>query len=511
MTNTATGRATGTAASNAAASTWANPATSAGTAGRLSLASLDGVVHLVGIGGIGVSAVARLLLARGVQVRGSDVRASQLTEMLVALGADVRIGHHADHLDGVALVVRSTAIPATNPELIAAALRGVPVIHRSEVLGMLLDDRDSVGVIGTHGKGTTAGAIAWLLDAAGWAPGYIIGGLLENWRDNARDGATWMVAEVDESDGSLVNTRPTVAILNNLELDHLNYYKDWAQLEETVERFFLANDRLKIAVFNAGDEGARSMAALVGPALRARGVRVVTFGFVDDADVRGVELSHERMRGRFEVRIGGPLAAQNGDAVDAGVFEIALPGAYNASNLLGAVAVAFAVGVPWPVIAAATPTYRGLENRFTLVEAAGIEVVKDYISHPTGIRRVLEAAAAQAEGELVAVFKPYRFTMIHYLQDDYAEAFAKADRVVVTELYTAGEVPIPGVDTEMLCGRIRERTADVVYVHALADIPGHLEATTTAPATVLFFGGDDLFQMADRWIATRLAAASLGK
>jgi UDP-N-acetylmuramate--alanine ligase len=490
-------------AARAAPAAAPQPSATAPAATRLTLDALDGVVHLVGIGGIGVSAVARLLLARGVAVRGSDVRASQLTEMLQTLGADVRVGHSADHLDGVAMVVRSTAIPATNVELVAAAARGIPIVHRSEVLGMLLDDRESVGVIGTHGKGTTSGAVAWLLDAAGLAPGYIIGGLLENWRDNARDGARWMVAEVDESDGSLVNTRPTIALLNNLELDHLNYYKDWAQLAATIERFFLANERLRTAIFNVADEGARAMAERVGPALRARGVAVITFGFAAGADVQGVELQHERMRGRFEV-----LERSEAGVVDLGAVEISLPGAYNASNVLGAIAVARAAGVAWDVIARAAPAYRGLENRFTLVEAAGIEIVKDYISHPTGIRRVLEAAAAQAEGELVAVFKPYRFTMIHYLQDDYALAFEKADRVIVTELYTAGEVPIPGVDTELLCRRIRERAREVSYVHELEAIPGHLEATTAAPATVLFFGGDDLFRMADAWAARRLSAGA---
>lgn len=463
-----------------------------------------GVVHLIGIGGIGVSAVARLLLARGVQVRGSDVRASQLTAMLQRLGADVRIGHDAAHLDGVAVVVVSTAIPAGNVELVAARGRGIPIIHRSEVLGALLEDRDSVGVIGTHGKGTTSGAIAWLLDAAGLAPGYIIGGLLENWRDNARDGAKWMIAEVDESDGSLVNSRPTVALLNNLELDHLNYYKDWAQLQQTVERFFVDNERLEVAVFNHDDEGARQICGAVGPTLRARGVRVVTFGFEPGADVQGADLRGKRMRGSFDVIAADERPFADGDQRAA--VEIGLPGAYNASNVLGAIAVALAVSVPMATIAAAAPQYRGLENRFTLVEAAGIEIVKDYISHPTGIRRVLEAAAAQADGEVVAVFKPYRFTMIHYLQDDYAAAFAKADRVIVTELYTAGEVPIPGTDTEMLCRRIRERCADVCYVHALDSIPAHLEASTQAPATVLFFGGDDLFAMADRWAQARLGA-----
>ncbi len=462
-------------------------------------ASITGTWHLIGVGGIGVSAVARLLHSRGATVQGSDVRESQLTLALRDLGVTVHIGHDAQHLIGVDTVVVSTAIPETNPELVAARAQHLKIVHRSEVLGRLLEDRHSVGVIGTHGKGTVSGATTWLLDAGGYAPGYIIGGLLLNYDNNARDGATWMVAEVDESDGSLINSHPTVAILNNLELDHLNYYKDWDQLERLVLSFFRDNPRLELAVLNLDDVGARRIYDQLGD-LRERGVRVVGFGFEsEDAVYRGVNLNNGRMRGAFDLvhQEQGPL----------GPIEIGLPGAYNSANLLGAIAIALEVGVPFETVQQAAPTYLGLENRFTLVHADGVEVVKDYISHPTGIRRVLKAARAQAEGEVVAVFKPYRFTMIHYLQDDYAEAFQDADRVVITELYTAGEVPIAGTDTDLLCRRIRERCAEVTYVHDLHSIPAWLQTHVVAPATVLFFGGDDLFEVADAYVAQRGGAA----
>ncbi|MSP92974.1 MAG: UDP-N-acetylmuramate--L-alanine ligase [Myxococcales bacterium] len=479
----------------------------------------DGTWHLLGIGGIGVSGVARLLHARGLTVQGSDVRESQLTRQLRALGIRVFIGHDPRHLDGVDTVVVSTAIPASNPELVAAHSRGLRILHRSEALGALLDDRRAIGVIGTHGKGTVSAAIAWLLDQAGWEPGYVIGGLLENWGDNARDGgrgpdgARWLVAEVDESDGSLVNSQPEIAVLNNLELDHLHYYPAWPKLEAAVLAFFDGNPRLQIAVLNSDDAGVRRiLARLDGLRYHVRaavdaphpaGVRLVTFGFEDGlADVRGTNLRCQRMAARFGVEMRGP----DGTHVALGEVEVRLPGRYNASNVLGAIATALAAGVPWLRVQAAVPGYRGLENRFTLVDAAGVEVVKDYISHPTGIKRVLEAARSQAEGSVVAVFKPYRFTMIHYLQDDYREAFRDADRVVVTELYTAGEVPIPGIDTDFLCRKIRETGRDVHYVHDLADIAPWLQREVHAPATVLFFGGDDLFQVADRYVALRRGA-----
>ncbi len=464
--------------------------------------------HLIGIGGIGVSAVARLLHARGARVQGSDVRESQITEALRVLGITVAIGHAVTNLGDADVVVHSTAIPETNAELVAARERDMVVVHRSQILGALMDDRRSVAVIGTHGKGTVSGAITWLLDAGGLAPGYVIGGLLENYGDNARDGDTWLVAEVDESDGSLVNTRPRVALLNNLELDHLNYYSDWPALETAVVRFFEDNPNLEMAVFNIDDDGARRILDRVGHlAKREPPVRLLTFGFNDaHADYRGTALLTARMRGNFGVEV----ARQDGHRDVLGAVAMSLPGAYNAANMLGAIATCHSLGVAFEAIAQALPDYKGLENRFTLVDADGIEVVKDYISHPTGIRRVLQAASGQADGPVVAVFKPYRFTMIHYLQDDYSRAFADADAVVVTELYTAGEVPIPGVDTDLLCRRIGERCDDVQYVHELDDIADHLQARFQAPATVLFFGGDDLFQVADAYIDARNAAALQG-
>ena len=474
-----------------------------------------GTYHLIGIGGIGVSGVARLLHARGLDVQGSDVRESQLTLALRELGIRVTIGHDANNLGSADTVVISTAIPATNPEFVAAQQRGLRVLHRSEALGALLEDRRGIGIIGTHGKGTVSAAITWLLDQGGLQPGYVIGGLLQNYGDNANDGKAlpngdrWLVAEVDESDGSLVNSHPEVAVLNNLELDHLHYYPEWPKLEAAVLRFFHENAKLRVAVLNADDAGVEKI--LVKLQL-PENARLVTFGFDPPdrpdhqgealrqrpVDVRGTHLQTGRMKASFDVSV-----REGADYRQLGRVEVSLPGKYNASNVLAAIATALAVEVPFEQIQRATPLYQGLENRFTLVDAAGVEVVKDYISHPTGIKRVLEAARSQAEGPVVAVFKPYRFTMIHYLQDDYREAFRDADRVVVTELYTAGEVPIPGIDTDFLCAKIREVVPDVTYVHDLADIAPWLQREVQAPATVLFFGGDDLFRVADAYVALR--------
>ena len=446
-------------------------------------------VHLIGIGGIGVSGVARALLALGHDVSGSDVRESQLTTWLRQDGARVTIGHAAANIAGADVVVHSTAIPDTNPELVAARAEGVSVRHRSELLGELLDLRPvAVGVVGTHGKGTVSSAITWILEAAGRAPSYIIGGLLENFgKQNARWTASdVVVAEVDESDGSLTNVHPTVVVVNNLEADHLNYYESLAHVQDTVVAALNANPRLERVLVNGDDAGARAIIPrLVAP--------VTTFGRERaDVDVRAADASASIRGGRFTLTVAGePL----------GEVALTQPGLYNVDNAVAAAAAALHLGAPFEAIARALGSFAGLENRFTVVHAAGgRRIVKDYISHPTGIRRVLQAAASDG-GRITAVFKPYRFTMINYLQDDYAEAFHDASHTVITELYTAGEVPIPGIDTAYLCDKIRSRGPAVTYIPEMDDILPFLHRTVGADEQVIFFGGDDLFRLADRYAA----------
>jgi UDP-N-acetylmuramate--alanine ligase len=443
-------------------------------------------IHLIGIGGIGVSGVARALMAMGYQVSGSDVRESQLTLALRAEGATVHIGHSPDNLADTQLVVRSTAIPESNPELVAAHQRGIQVAHRAELLDAVLAAHElSVGVVGTHGKGTVSSAITWILEAAGRQPGFIIGGLLENFtpRINARlTDRKLCVAEVDESDGSLRHVHPDVIVINNLEADHLNYYDDLAHIQDTVVEALNANQRLRRVLINADCPGAM---ALVGRLTAP----VTTFGRVNDADIRARSVAVAAMGSAFE------LWRQERRLAD---VRLQLPGLYNVDNATAAAAAALVLEVPLEAIIAGLAGFLGLENRFTVVDVGRRRIIKDYISHPTGIRRVLEAAKPDGR-PITAVFKPYRFTMINYLQEDYAEAFHDADHTVITELYTAGEVPIAGIDTEFLCDKIRSRGPTVTFVRQMDDIVPLLHERVGPAEQVIFFGGDDLFQLADRY------------
>ncbi len=459
---------------------------------------LDGVgrVHLIGIGGIGVSGVARALMALGYEVTGSDVRQSQLTEALASEGAKVTIGHDARLIDGADLVVYSTAVPETNPELVAAREQGIPVRHRAEVLGAVLARHAvAVGVIGTHGKGTVSSGIAWLLEQGGQNPAFIIGGMLHDFgRLNARlnDGHL-IVAEVDESDGSLKHVHPTLVVLNNLEADHLNYYDSLEHIQDTVVAALADNPRLEHAVVNHDDPGARAL-------IERLKVPVTTFGREAGADVQARDIALEPMRSSFTLWVRGEAR---------GRIEVALPGLYNLDNALAAIAAGLHLGVALSAMQRAYASFHGLENRFTVVEAGGRRVIKDYISHPTGIRRVLEAASADGR-RLTAVFKPYRFTMIHYLQEDYAEAFHDASETVITELYTAGELAIPGIDTEYLCAKIRSRGPKVTYIQDMDAIVDYLHAEVRDGEQVVFFGGDDLFRLADRYTDELRARAAEG-
>jgi len=442
-------------------------------------------VHLLGIGGIGVSAVARLLLGRGVQVSGSDVRESSITRALRQQGATVHIGHREQNLEGADLVVVSTAIPESNPELLAARRLGLPVVHRSVVLGALMEGRQSIGVTGTNGKGSVSAMTAYLLDRGGLRPSFAIGAMLLDYGTNAREtGAPHLVCELDESDGSCANTRPRRLVVNNLEADHLNHYKDLQGLLDHFSRWLACPDSPPLLHVPADDANCREV-------LRRSGRGAVTFG-QDRADYRMTDLRLEGLGSRF--RLAGPGG-------DLGEFRVSLPGAHNARNALAALSVALEEGVPPEVLREALPAFRGLENRFTLVPAGPCLLVKDYISHPSGIRSVLQGARVFAPGRLLAVFKPYRFTMIHYLGDEYREAFSGADLVLVTELYTAGEVPIPGVDAPWLVRKIGESGREVLFVPDEEDLLPRLRSLLRPDDTVIFFGGDDLFARADRLAA----------
>jgi UDP-N-acetylmuramate--alanine ligase len=449
--------------------------------------------HLLGIGGIGVSALARMLRDGGLPVSGCDVRSSSITEALEKEGIPVQIGHSAAHVQTSDVLVYSTAVPHGNPELAAAQEAGKRVLHRSHLLSLLVDTRRTIGVTGTNGKGTVTSMITWILETAGLAPSYYVGAMCPNLGTNARyRDSRFMVAELDESDGSLTNIHPVMALLNNLEMDHLNYYTSIEHAVETLTRFFNGLPPGATGFFNADCAGAAQVLSCVP------NLRTVTFGQSPNAMYRYEPLGFSSRDSCFRVVRG------DGAGADPGEFCLQVPGSYNIENAAGAVAVACELGVPAGVVRSALASYQGLENRYTVVAAGACTVVKDYISHPTGIRKVLATARLGNPGRLIAVFKPYRYTMVRYHGKNYAAAFALADETVVTDMWPGGEEPIPGVDTGWLVDQMRGNGCSVSHVADMKDIVGHLASVARPGDWFLFFGGQDLFELADS-LAGRLA------
>lgn len=446
-------------------------------------------VHFVGIGGIGVSAVARVLHAQGVCVQGSDVRESQLTESLRALGIEIKIGHAPENILGAGVVVHSTAVPVDNVERVAARDTGVREAHRSEMLGRCLEGRESVGVTGTHGKGTVSAMITHCLASAGRDPTFIIGGLLNNYGTNARAGTgAYAVAEVDESDRSHLNLKPHHVVVNNLEVDHLNFYDGLDDIIETMSAFVTDNDQLRTLAVNWDDAGARALAEKVGRP-------VLTYGHSVGLDYSARDVEDLGDRVRFTAWRGGSRL---------GEVTLNLPGSYNAGNAAGAMAIAMeALDLSFEQVRRALETYAGLENRFTVKRAGGVTIVKDYISHPTGMRKVLRSARKMPHTRIWCVFKPYRFTLMRYHGDEYAEVFSEADEVVITTMYAAEERPLDGIDTPWFVELLRAAGASVHHVPENPDVVPFLDAQVRAGDMVLFFGGDDFFQMADGWADAR--------
>ncbi len=448
--------------------------------------SPDATYHFIGIGGIGVSAVARVLHQQGVSVRGSDVRESQLTEGLRALGIPVVIGHAPENVDGADVVVHSTAVPADNIERVAARARGIPEAHRSDTLALCLAGRESVGVTGTHGKGTVSAMITHALLTAELDPTFVIGGLLNNYGLNARAGqGAHAVAEVDESDKSHLNLHPHHVVVNNLEVDHLNFYKGLDDIVGTMAAFVQGNPQLKTLALNWDDAGVRALAERIDRPY-------LTYGTGDGPlDFAARDVVDEGDKVRF--------VAWRGDT-RLGEITLPIPGNYNADNAAGALAITIgALGLDFATVKAALESYQGLENRFTVRRAGDVVLVKDYLSHPTGMRRVLQSARRMPHNKVWCVFKPYRFTLMRYHGEEYAEAFTGCDEVIITTMYAAEERPIDGIDTPWFVDVLRKGGNSVHFVPENPDVVPYLEARVGPGDLIIFFGGDDFFRMADAW------------
>lgn len=458
-------------------------------------------VHFIGIGGYGMSGLARVLLAAGARVSGSDVRASDRTRWLETCGARVHIGHDARHVDGADLVVYNTDVPGDNVELQAARRAGLPVWHRSQVLAALLNGRRGIAVTGSHGKTTTTAMTGLVLVAGGLDPTVLVGGEVPEFGTaTARiGGGEWLVAEACESDGTFLRYRPEVAVVTNVEPEHLDHYEgDFARLLDAFARF-LEGVRPGGFIVACGDHPA---VGEVLDRLEPGDRRVIRYGVEAsgcDLVARDIEAGPERTRFTAWYR-GRPL----------GEVNLVVPGQHNVLNALAALAVGLELGVPFEEAAAALAGFRGAKRRFqVLYDRDGILVVDDYAHHPTEIRATLRAARQRRApgGRIIAVFQPQRYSRTRLLMDEFARAFGDADLVILTEIYAPpGERPIPGVSSAVLAERIAAQDGRPVRLMGdREELIEHLLATVRPGDVVLLMGAGDIW-MAARELARRLQA-----
>ena len=467
-----------------------------------------GTIHFVGIGGIGMSGIAEVMKNLGYRVQGSDVAEGYVVQGLRDKGIPVAIGHAAANLGDAAVVVTSTAIVRSNPEVEAALERRIPVVRRAEMLAELMRLKSTVAVAGTHGKTTTTSMIAALLDAGGVDPTVINGGIINSYGSNARLGASdWMVVEADESDGSFLRLDGTVAVVTNIDPEHLDHYGSFEAVKDAFVEF----------VENVPFYGAALLCLdhpeVQGILPRLRDRRIVTYGFSAQADVRGVNVQPVPGGNRFEALI----RARDGSVRSIEGIELPMPGRHNVQNALAAIGVALELGIDDATIQRGFHAFGGVKRRFTKVGEVPVDggvaiVIDDYAHHPVEIRAVLSAATEGARGRVIAVVQPHRYTRLRDLMADFQASFNEADMVFVAPVYAAGEAPIEGVDAAALTAGLKQRghraAQEVAGADALAQaLAGELRAGDQ----VVCLGAGDITKwaagLADALAATRMVPA----
>ena len=406
-----------------------------------------GPVHFIGIGGIGMSGIAEIMIRIGYTVQGSDARASANTERLAKIGAKIFIGHDAAHVEGASAVVYSTAVKPDNPEMVAGRERRLPLVRRAEMLAELMRLQFSVAVGGTHGKTTTTSMVAAILDAGGLDPTVVNGGIISDYGTNAKVGeGDWIVVEADESDGTFLRLRATVAVVTNIDPEHLDHYGEFDAVKKAFREFVENIPFYGFAAVCIDDPDVQAMAAQV------ENRRLITYGVNPQAEVRALNVTMGPEGARYDVVITAPDGAQT----TLGRMTLPMAGLHNVQNSLAAIAVARELGVSERAIRTGLAKFGGVKRRFTHVGvAAGVRIIDDYGHHPVEIAAVLKAARAVATGRVVAVFQPHRYSRVKDLFEEFCRCFNDADTVIVADVYAAGEAPLEGVSRETIVSGLR--------------------------------------------------------
>lgn len=443
-------------------------------------------IHFVGIGGIGMSGIAELLLNLGYRVSGSDLRETEITRRLVELGAEVHVGHDGEHVKGADVVVLSSAISEDNPEARAArSMVKVPVIRRAEMLAELMRLKYAVLVAGAHGKTTTTSMVSTVLARGGLDPTVVIGGRLNAWGTNAKLGSgDFMVAEADESDGTFLLLPPTIAVVTNIDLEHMDFYRDLEHIQRTFLEFINRIPFYGQAVLCLEDENIQSILPLISK-------RYVTYGLSSQADFQAREVRSHGLATSYR-------AFHQGEEL--GEIELPIPGRHNVLNSLAAVAVARELDMDWPSIQAGLRDMTGVQRRFQIKgELGGVLVLDDYGHHPTEIRNVLETLAnCFPDRRRIVVFQPHRYTRTQALMDQFSRCFYHSDLLLLTEIYAASERPIPGITGARLAEQVAAHGHHDLEFHAtFEELSRRLQATVRPGDVVITLGAGNVWRIGE--------------
>ena len=460
-----------------------------------------GTIHFIGIGGIGMSGIAEVMANLGFTVQGSDSAEGYVIAGLREKGIKVFIGQDADNVADAAVVVTSTAIKRDNPEVVAAQAKRIPIVRRAEMLAELMRLKSCVAVAGTHGKTTTTSMVAALLDAGGLDPTVINGGIINTYGSNARLGeGEWMVVEADESDGSFLRLGGTIGIVTNIDPEHLDHWGDFDKVREGFRQFVNAVPFYGAGILCIDHPEVQALIPRVGDR------RIITYGFSATADIRGDSVTPVPGGNRFNVIV----RTRDGERTIADLM-LPMPGRHNVQNALSAVAVAIELGISDDAIRTGFARFGGVKRRFTKVgEIGGVTIIDDYGHHPVEIRAVLAAAREGAQGRVLAVVQPHRFTRLRDLMADFQAAFNDADGVYVAPVYAAGETPIDGVDAAALAaGLLAAGHRSAVTVAGADDLAHQLAVDLRAGDMVVCLGAGDITKWA-AGLADAIAAARAG-
>jgi UDP-N-acetylmuramate--alanine ligase len=437
-------------------------------------------MHFIGIGGAGMSAIAEILISLGYKISGSDIQKSAVTERLTSLGVKIFIGHNPANIKDYDVVVTSSAIGNDNPELLEARKKRIPVIHRSEMLAELARMKQGIGVAGTHGKTTTSSMLSYVLYRGGMNPTAIIGGKVLNFDSNARTGdGDYIVFEADESDGTFLRLMPVIAVVTNIDTDHMDHYKSFDELKNAFLKYINNVPFYGYSVLCKDDKVISEMLPVIERPY-------VTYGFSESADIFAGNAEYYDSKTSFDCYY---------NKKKIGVIETSLLGAHNVQNALAVIGVSLELGIDFNTVKEALKEFRGVGRRIEKIgEQNGILVLDDYGHHPTEIKATLKAIRSMGR-RIIVIFQPHRYSRTQLLANDFGSAFTDADYVILTEIYSAGEEPITGVTSELIRDSIEKQNGKKVnIIHELKDIPGAVLKIAEKGDVILTLGAGDIYK-----------------